>query len=311
MVSRNFRDAISVSCRGASPEIPDIRVFRRVTLCLPRWPSVGQDPTSQRADEHLASVMEGLKRYLNIIQAGSDLPLQIVGKAIGSRFTGGRTGGVEKVLRSALSQYNLRARQPHYYYKQIIPALKALSQCAEELWWQFHPSIIKVRCLLWTLSRALTLEAKLLLSCANALSPWSVPKGVTRQEHSIGFKLYTVLFIPHILMGRATFDLINDTVSLFSGTPRPPAVLGAIFKILEGSTNLSLAFCIDGNLDKCNLTVEPSTFFTFENRTAKENWVTSHLQCLELALRSEGDCLRGDETRRQLLEFYYSIQNTN
>lgn len=310
MVSRNFQDAVSVSCRGASPELPDIRVFRRVTLCLPHWPSVGQDPTFQRADAHLASVMEGLKRSLNILQAGPDLPLQIVGKAIGSRVGGGRTGGVEKVLRSALSQYDLRARQPNYY-KQIIPTLKALSQCAEELWWQFHPSIIQVRCLLWTLSRALTLEAKLLLSCANALSPWSVPKGVTRRENSIGHKLFTVLFIPHVLIWRVTFDLVEDAASLVSDTPRPPPALGAIFKIVKDSTSLSLAFCIDGNLDKCKLTVGPSSLFTFENRTAKENWVTSHLECLELALRSDGDSLRGDETRRQLLEFYYSIKDTN
>lgn len=306
MVERNLQNTISVSNGDVSPELPDIRHFRRVTLCLPHWPSVGQDSTSRRADARLASVMEGLKRRLNYILESSDLPLRIVGKAIGSRSVGGRTGDFEKILRSVLSQYNLRAQQPHDYM-QIIPVLQVFSYCAEELWCQFHPAIIQARCLLWTLSRSFTLEAKLLLSCADALSAWSLPKGMKRHESSVGKKLFSVLFVPKVLMERVTVELIQDAASVVSGTPGPPAVLGAILKILTDSASLSLAFCIDGNLDKCNLTAEPSSLFTFKNRTAKENWVTSHRQYVELALKSEGDCLRGNETRRRLCEVYNSL----
>jgi hypothetical protein len=140
-----------------------------------------------------------------------------------------------------------------------------------------------------------------------------MPTGVKRNKHSVGFKFFTALFIPPMLIYRVTADVFEDTVSLFSNTSPPPAVLGAIFKILRHSTNLSLAVCLDGNLDKCNLVIGRSSMglFKFENQTAKKDWETLYLQCLELALSSEGDYLRSDGTRRQLLEFYNSVTGIN
>jgi hypothetical protein len=110
-------------------------------------------------------------------------------------------------------------------------------------------------------------------------------------------------------MERATIDVFGDIVSLFSSTSPPPAVLGAIFKILKHSTNLSLAVCLDGSLDMCNLTSGRSSMglFKFENQTAKNDWEALYLQSLKLALSTEGDYLRSDETRRQLLGFYNSV----
>jgi hypothetical protein len=252
--------------------------------------------------------MDGLKRTFELHQAGSDLPIEIVGKAIGSRISG-RTEGVEKGLSSAWSQYDLRARRK-CPSMQIVPVLAAYSQYAEESRYQFHPSVVKARCLLWTFSQVLALEGKLLLSCSEVLSPWSTPKETKPPEATTFDKVFSALFIPHVLILRATFGVVGDIASLLSDTSPPPDVLGAIFRILKDSRSLYLEFCLEGNLENCDLDLAPSCLFNrtaFTSDTALENWRASYRRCLESVLRSEGHSLQTDRNRQLLWAFCRSL----
>jgi hypothetical protein len=308
LISSNFPRLRTHSSRGTFQECSELGDFRRVTLCLPRWPSFGQDLTYWRGDRRLARVMDGLKRNFELHQAGSGLPIQTIGKAIGSRI-GGRTEGVEKVLRSAWLQYDSRARRKHPFM-QIVPVLAAYSQCAEESRCQFHPSVVKARCLLWTFSQVIALEGKLLLSCSEALSPWSTPKGTKHREVTTFDKVFESLFILNIVIWRVTFDVVGDVASLLSDTNPPPDVLGAIFRILKDSRSLCLEFCLEGNLENCDLDLAPSCLFNrtaFTSDTALENWRASYRRCLESVLRSEGHSLQTDGNRQLLSTFYRSL----
>jgi hypothetical protein len=55
-------------------------------------------------------------------------------------------------------------------------------------------------------------------------------------------KLFGVLFIPHALIWRLTFDIVDDAASLFSNTVTPPDILGAIFRILKDLEDLCLDY---------------------------------------------------------------------
>jgi len=308
LISGNFPRLRTHSSRGTFQERSEVGDFRRVTLYLPQWPSFGQDSTYWKGDRYLARVMDGLKRTIERLQAGSDLPTEIVGKVIGSRI-GGRTEGVEKVLRSAWLQYDLRARRK-CPSMQIVPVLAVYSQCAEESRCQFHPSVVKAKCLLWTFSQVLALEGKLLFSCSVALSLWSTPKGTKRPEASILDKVFSIFLIPHVLIRRATSEVFEDVVSHLSDTSSPPDVLGAIFRILKDSRRLCLEFCLEGNLENCDLDLAPSCLFNrtaFTSDTALENWRASYRRCLESVLRSEGHSLQTDKNRQLLWAFCRSL----
>jgi hypothetical protein len=302
LISHNFPDLRAHSSRGAFQARSEIRDFLRVTLCLPQWPSFGQNSTYQRAERRLTTVVDGLKRTLRLLQEGSDLPVEIAAKAINSRLNT-RAEGAEGVLRSACLQQNRN-------FMQIVPVLAAYSQCAKESKCQFHPSVVKARCLLWTFSQILTLEGKLLLRCSEALSPWSAPEEATPRETSTFHKLCSVLFIPHVLICRATFDVVADVVSHFSDPSPPPDVLGAIFWILKDSRSLCLEFCVEGTLENCDLDLAPSRLFDgtafMMSDTALADWRVSCRRCLESVLRSEGRSLQTDSSRQLLWTFWQS-----
>ncbi|KAK3942811.1 hypothetical protein QBC46DRAFT_447383 [Diplogelasinospora grovesii] len=288
------------SARGA------IQNFRRITLCTPYWPSIGQQHLAyDDADRHLCTVMNGVKRLLDYLQEGSDLPINIVGRFLDSRI-GGRTEGVERFLKSIWSQHNSKKR-PDNISERIIKVLEIHGQCAQECGYLFHPSVLRVRCLLWTFSHVLTLEAKILRGCSVALDLVSAPEGLRHQEHSPTEKAYTLLFIPHVFLWRMTFDVVGDAAALFRTSQPPPAVLGVIFRILRDSRELCLGYFLDGNLRNCDLDLAPSNVFNrgaFTSDTAMTRWLASYRQCAESVMSSEGDALTTRGAEQSLRAFW-------
>ena len=174
--------------------------------------------------------MDGLNNELKRLQASPELPFLAVGKAINCGFAG-RTGGFEKLLMSALRQYRFQD-QRNRQFVQVIPALEAYSQSAESSKWQFHPKVVRARCLLWILSEVLELEGKLLFSCSQALGYWgywSGPKLPNSKSPAFLEKVVTLPLIANIVLWRLTFDVADDVVSFFSDVIPPPEFLGLFF----------------------------------------------------------------------------------
>ncbi|OAL20705.1 hypothetical protein AYO22_08714 [Fonsecaea multimorphosa] len=297
LIGNNFPDSRIHYARGAYKEHSEIQDFLRVTVYIPQWPSFEQVSTFRNAERLLAKVMKGLQRRLELLQTATDSPLAIVGRAIGSRALGGRPESTVEFLRLAWSMYDFRT-QGKRKSVQIIRVLAAYYQCAKESRYQFHPSVVKARCLLWTFAQVLALERKLLLSCAEALNPWCKPEGTTYEESSTFHKLFSVLFIPHVIVIRCTFDVLQDAGSFLFGTSQPPEVLWAIFQIIKDSRNICLWFCSDGHLGNYDLDLTPSHLFTGTTFTREFHRANSPARgYLESILRSGSETLKADMLR--------------
>lgn len=124
-ISRSFPDAKTRSTRTLVRSRSEISDFLRVTLCLPRWPSIGPYSTYRRADMLLAEVMIGVERTLDLDEANNDMTIYAIAKAIGSRL-GDQGRRLPNILGLAWSCYKSMSQVP----KQLIPALEIYAQRA-------------------------------------------------------------------------------------------------------------------------------------------------------------------------------------
>jgi hypothetical protein len=287
----NFPDLPQNEDREEQSDTSTIAYFRRVTLCTVHWPGHSQWCASWRAHYRLDEVMEGVKRSLNIINAGSTLPLAQVAERLGVKDWSSTFGDVD-FLKSAWMHYHKRSGRDNYarqlyvlaYFCQENPIISG---------WPFHSIIILLRCFLWKLSEILTREAKILVACSDALEE-CMPPDKEAPKASLGAKIFTSIFIPNMLLWRCTFSVVKDVAGSVTDL-EPRYILPAICLLLRHSRHLCVHHFLHGNFIQYNLNLTPACFFQksiFADATRDRAWLASYRSHLESIIRSEGNAIR-------------------
>jgi hypothetical protein len=245
-----------------APMVPSpreaIRNFHRVALCTPAWPDTWSRTDHREAEKDLSFTMEWLKNAsIHAKDFELSTPLLAFARRIGSAYTSG-TERLQELLESYASQYDMRV-DPDHVSRRVIKVLDSHSQYTRRCVWPFHPSAVRVRCLHWIFSEAVTLETKVLRGCAPALESFfrSLLFRHGRNLGSLG-KGVSLLFVPHSLLSRATVEVV---LAPNLDPKLPPPILGVLFHLLRDCWELCLTYTLDGTLKNYILEAPSAPFF--------------------------------------------------
>ncbi|KAL5001703.1 hypothetical protein BDV10DRAFT_182267 [Aspergillus recurvatus] len=262
-----------------------IRDFRRVTLCQARWPGSRQFSSILGAQKFLDTTMDGVKHCLDLMAAGSGLAFDAVAKMIGGRFLR-VTSNADAYLQPIWKVYRERCRKSAGLSAQVR-FLDIYSRCAQKSDNVYHPFIVRIRCFLWIAAVLLNLEARILVGVSEPLAR-SYRKTYQAPDHPIFVRAISPLWIPHVIIGRLTFDLLVDARALVF--PDEPAYFFAvIYRVLADSKNLCLTYLTDRTLGNYPLDLTPQTFFNDSFLTSNavlDQWRSTYRQHLEKVLET-------------------------
>jgi hypothetical protein len=271
-----------------------IQHFDRVALCTPSWSDVRHLGEHRDAETHLGIVMELVRDVLEGLNEISAVPIVAFARGVGATL-GDSFERLQELLELYSSQYDNRANLAHAS-RRIVQLLDTHAQDSRRTYYLFHPPALRVRCLLWTFFEAVALEAKALRGCATALesffgSLFDASQG--RKKITSFEKGITLLFIPHILVWRATLVVVSDIITGLSTPKLPPPILGVLFHLLRDSKGLCLAYTLDGHLQNHNLEVPPTPFFKTKrgglaSESLRTKWMDDCRSYAESVMRAEG-----------------------
>ncbi|KAE8312328.1 hypothetical protein BDV41DRAFT_565134 [Aspergillus transmontanensis] len=283
---------------------PNVNKSRLKKLIIQTWPADTEDPRSQqcpsirhfpaailKTHKALEEAMSGVKKDLPIINQGTGLLFQDSSRMIGGRFMLGITPEYENLVRSIWTYYR-DCKTGVVSSEDLLRILKDFSECLLDSRLQYHPyclAAVRISCLLWIIFFVLDLEAKTLLPISKFLARM-YPTNAESMEHPLFLKIVSPLWVPHVLIGRFTFDLAHDIKALVSPN-EPQYEFAAVCRILQESRTLWLHFLSEGNLDEYDLDLTPECFFNqsiFTSQGVLDNWLEKYRRTLEGMLARSG-----------------------
>lgn len=156
---------------------------------------------------------------------------------------------------------------------------------------QFHSTVVSSRCSLWIYADILSVEANVLRACSAALDACAPQQSFPK----LGMiqKAASFIFIPHTIMDRCYFDIVQDVVEAFT-VPEHRAIPPAICRLISGSRDLCFHYHMNGNLNQITLDPFPKCFFkeTLVTGSAERvAWLEAYRQCLASIIETEGKVL--------------------
>lgn len=234
--------------------------------------------------------MDGLKLYLRTEEEFGD-PMTRLGSLVNSSWFGGRDhNATVAFLKGILNAYHHRATPP-LSTKRVLQVLDIYKEYATDAPAQFHPTAIEARCLSWIRSYIFEHEAKVLRSCSVLLNQWVRPEGFSKKKPPLVAHLITPFFIPHALITRLTFDVVQD-VANYLVVKGDEHIMHCVQRVVQHSTILSVEYFFGGNL----VTYSSNHNLPLPSRV----W-------LEGVMRSEGKVLKDCETLISILNMVSSF----
>ncbi|KAB8203540.1 hypothetical protein BDV34DRAFT_236387 [Aspergillus parasiticus] len=266
----------------------NVNKSRLKMLIIQTWPADTEDPRSQqcpsirhfpaailKTHKALEEAMSGVKKDLAIINQGTGLLFQDSSRMIGGRFMRGITPGYENLVRSIWTYYRDR-KTGVVSSEDLLRILKDFSECLLDSRLQYHHyCLAAVRIRLLPISKFL---ARM------------YPTNAESMEHPLFLRIVSPLWVPHVLIGRFTFDLAHDIKSLVSPN-EAQYEFAAVCRILQESRTLWLHFLSEGNLDEYDLDLTPECFFNqsiFTSQGVLDNWLEKYRRTLEGMLACSG-----------------------
>jgi hypothetical protein len=235
--------------------------------------------------------MIAVKRDLDHLKARPKSLLDSFARVIGWN-TLDRTDTLCELLESYWSQYNRRPSPGDVPLEcRVIHILDEIyGQDEQRSRYPFHPSTLRLRCLLWIYSGALTLDARTLSVCATTmklLARGGFDNG--RREPTLMPRALPLPFPPHLFTPRVVFDTHRDPLAFFSTSKPPSPILGVLFHLLRDSQEICLTYALDGNLENRRLELPSSPVFERGGLALgllREEWAHSFRHCAELVVSS-------------------------
>ncbi|KAL2839745.1 hypothetical protein BJY01DRAFT_250345 [Aspergillus pseudoustus] len=227
--------------------------------------------------------MVDFRRWLDAIAAGSGLAFDAVARMIGGRF--GRWNPNHDIYLQPIWDIYRERRNKSAKLEASAQFLAIYAQSAEKFDTVYHPSIVSIRCFSWIMAVLLSLEAMVLVGVSEFLSQ-VCPKYRAQADHPTLLKVLSPFWVPHVVIGRFTFDLFDDAKDLIL-PDEPRYHFAIIYRALASSRNLCLTFLKNGNLDDYHLDLTPPIYFTSSNFTSDAviaRWRNTYRQQLQEVL---------------------------